>query len=299
MTGSDPPSFRLLLRDGARRLAEDPFRSEGSDPAFEAFLLFEKATGLTRKEYLLRAEDPAPERSRRDFLGLIARRLSGVPVQYLLGEWDFHGLSFAVGPGVLIPRPETELLCETACGFCRTRSAPRILDLCSGTGCLAVALAKAFPSADVTAVELYGPAFRYLERNRERHRVTNLTLCRGDALNPPPLLFGKPYDVILSNPPYLSDGDLAVLQREVRREPRTALRGGADGLRFYRAFTRIYPRHLSAGGLLAFEIGETEGPAVRFLFREAGLRNIRTETDAAGLPRVVSGVRAGTPSGAF
>ena len=281
-------SYRTLLRQGERllrrRAKPDPCEDAGTD----AFLLMEKVTGLTRTDYPLKKDQPYPPQERAEYLALLLRRAAGEPVQYLLGEWDFMGLTFAVGPGVLIPRPETELLAETAIACLRGRQKPRVLELCGGSGCIAIAVAKALPQAEITVLELSGDAMSYLQKNIARHGVKNVTAVQGDALSPPPTIMGR-YDAILSNPPYIARGELPTLQREVRREPAMALDGGADGLDFYRGFNGIYPKMLTDGGLLLYEIGEEQGDAVAALLREAGLERVAVLRDLYGLPRDVLG----------
>ena len=281
-------SYRTLLRQGERllrrRAKPDPCEDAGTD----AFLLMEKVTGLTRTDYPLKKDEAYAPAERAEYLALLRRRAAGEPVQYLLGEWDFMGLTFAVGPGVLIPRPETELLAETAIACLRGRQKPRVLELCGGSGCIAIAVAKALPQAEITVLELSGDAMSYLQKNIARHGVKNVTAVQGDALSPPPTIAGR-YDAILSNPPYIARGELPTLQREVRREPAMALDGGADGLDFYRGFNGIYPKMLTDGGLLLYEIGEEQGDAVAALLREAGLERVAVLRDLYGLPRDVLG----------
>lgn len=281
-------SYRALLRQGERllrrRAKPDPCEDAGTD----AFLLMEKATGLTRTDYPLKKDQPYPPQERAEYLALLRRRAAGEPVQYLLGEWDFMGLTFAVGPGVLIPRPETELLAETAIACLQGRQKPRVLELCGGSGCIAIAVAKALPQAEITVLELSGDAMSYLQKNIARHGVKNVTAVQGDALSPPQTIAGR-YDAILSNPPYIARSELPTLQREVRREPAMALDGGADGLDFYRGFNGIYPKMLTDGGLLLYEIGEEQGDAVAALLREAGLERVSVLRDLYGLPRDVLG----------
>ena len=281
-------SYRTLLRQGERLLRRRAKPAPCEDAGTDAFLLMEKATGLTRTSYPLKKDQPYPPQVRAEYLALLRRRAAGEPVQYLLGEWDFMGLTFAVGPGVLIPRPETELLAETAIACLRGRQKPRVLELCGGSGCIAIAVAKALPQAEITVLELSGDAMSYLQKNIARHGVKNVTAVQGDALSPPPTIAGR-YDAILSNPPYIARGELPTLQREVRREPAMALDGGADGLDFYRGFNGIYPKMLTDGGLLLYEIGEEQGDAVAALLREAGLERVAVLRDLYGLPRDVLG----------
>lgn len=281
-------SYRALLRQGERLLRRRARPAPCEDAATDAFLLLEKVTGLTRTNYPLKKDEAYAPAERAAYLTLLRRRAAGEPVQYILGEWDFMGLEFAVGPGVLIPRPETELLAETAIEALRKRQKPRVLELCGGSGCIAIAVAKALPQAEITVLELSGEAMGYLQKNIARHGVKNVTAVQGDALCPPPSITGR-YDAILSNPPYIASGELPALQKEVQQEPAMALDGGADGLDFYRRFNGIYPKMLTDGGLLLYEIGEEQGEAVAALLRAAGLERVAILRDMYGLPRDVLG----------
>ena len=281
-------SYRALLRQGERLLRRRARPAPCEDAATDAFLLLEKVTGLTRTNYPLKKDEAYAPAERAAYLTLLRRRAAGEPVQYILGEWDFMGLEFAVGPGVLIPRPETELLAEMAIEALRKRQKPRVLELCGGSGCIAIAVAKALPQAEITVLELSGEAMGYLQKNIARHGVKNVTAVQGDALCPPPSITGR-YDAILSNPPYIASGELPALQKEVQQEPAMALDGGADGLDFYRRFNGIYPKMLTDGGLLLYEIGEEQGEAVAALLRAAGLERVAILRDMYGLPRDVLG----------
>ena len=281
-------SYHALLRQGERLLRRRARPDPCEDAATDAFLLLEKVTGLTRTNYPLKKDEAYAPAERAAYLTLLRRRAAGEPVQYILGEWDFMGLEFAVGPGVLIPRPETELLAETAIEALRKRQKPRVLELCGGSGCIAIAVAKALPQAEITVLELSGEAMGYLQKNIARHGVKNVTAVQGDALCPPPPITGR-YDAILSNPPYIASGELPALQKEVQQEPAMALDGGADGLDFYRGFNGIYPKMLTDGGLLLYEIGEEQGEAVAALLRAAGLERVAILRDMYGLPRDVLG----------
>lgn len=286
-------TFRTILREG-RAFLSHSLCAKDADPAFEAFLLFQKVFGLTRERYLAEADSDAPRALFPEYEELLRRRAAGEPVQYLLGEWEFMGLPFTVGPGVLIPRPETELLAEDALAFLKNRPRPRILELCGGSGCLAVSLGVFCPEASVVTVELSEEALPYLRENVRRNAVQNVEVLAGDALSPPGRLLEEQFDLILSNPPYIAEEELPTLQKEVQQEPRMALWGGTDGLLFYQAFCRLYPPLLVPGGQLAFEIGETQEAAVSALLKEAGLSQITVQNDLAGLPRVVTGQKPNT-----
>lgn len=278
---------RELYLRGKQQLAD-----AGIDTAaLDASLLLEQLSGWDRTAQLMHGDDPAPQSWIAPFHAQIARRAAGEPLQYLLGAWPFMAHSFAVGPGVLIPRPETELLVREALAFCGHRPC-RIIDLCAGSGAVGWSCAAALPDCTVTAVELSPDALPYLHRNREaiapdpqRTRILQGDITRSETAEAAGVA-----EVILSNPPYIPTDDLAGLQREVHREPRMALDGGADGLDFYRAILRIWRPMLTAGGLLAVECGIGQGAALADAFRAAGLRDVQIRPDFSGIDRVVRGI---------
>ncbi|MDE6726772.1 MAG: peptide chain release factor N(5)-glutamine methyltransferase, partial [Oscillospiraceae bacterium] len=207
---------------------------------------------------------------------------------YILGEWEFYRLPFKVGEGVLIPRQDTETLVDTAARFLRERDAwaRKTLDLCAGSGCIGIALAKT-AAAEVTCVEKSRRAFGYLEENAALNHVS-VRAVLGDALDENTVT-GE-YDLIVSNPPYLTESDMRSLQKEVSFEPEAALFGGTDGLDFYRGIIPIYARKLVSGGMIAVEIGMGQESAVSGIFRENGL-DPRLEKDMRGIYRVVYGIK--------
>ncbi len=191
----------------------------------------------------------------------LLRRLNGEPLQYILGEWEFFGLPFSVGEGVLIPRPETEQLVELVLEHLKNRKNPQVLDLCAGSGCIGIAIAAQRTDAAVTLLEKSEQAFAYLQKNIEKNKVNNITAIQGDLFTATNR-FSNRFDAIVSNPPYIRTDELAMLQREVQREPNMALDGGEDGLMFYRAIAGQYTPLLKEDGFLAVEIGEDQGKAV-------------------------------------
>ena len=264
-------------------------------PDFEAACLLEHVLGascrlMTRQQL----EEPLTGEQTAALHALTRRRLAGEPLQYLLGEWEFYGLPFRVGPGVLIPRQDTETLVECALRAAEGISAPKILDLCAGSGCISIALAHCLPHARITAVEQSTDALRYLQENAALNR-TPLHIVKGDVLDPALAESIRGVDVIVSNPPYLTEADLAALQKEVQFEPRAALDGGQDGLLFYRGLPALWQESLNPGGRLLFEIGMGQEAAVSSFLTHAGYENIESFPDLAGISRVVSGMR---PAGA-
>ena len=257
--------------------------------AFEAEQLFCHVTGWHRHDLPQMGGQAVPDALVQRLQGLCRRRTRGEPLQYLLGEWEFYGLPFFVGEGVLIPRADTETLVDAALAKAKSmgEGSLRILDLCSGSGAVAVALAHHLPKAHVTAVELSETAFCYLRRNIAANRVA-VEAVRADLYRYVP---EDSFDIITANPPYIPSGELPALQQEVRLEPATALDGGEDGLAFYRGIARGYHPHLKPGGLLAVEIGMGQAPAVAEIFTRFAYRDLEEHQDLNGVVRVLSGFR--------
>ena len=248
------------------------------DPAFEAREILREYAGCA-------SFDSIPDEALSPVDIAVSRRVTGEPLQYIFGKWEFYGYPFYVGEGVLIPRPETELLVDIAVK--RLKSGMTALDLCSGTGCIPVSIALK-TGAKCFAVELYDEAFSYLGRNIELNSA-DVTAVKADACDG--TLFGDmKFDLITSNPPYLTESEMRSLMREVAYEPETALAGGEDGLYFYRRIIPAWTERLAEGGAIAVETGETQGGAVSEIMRSAGL-SPQLIRDYSGLDRVVVGER--------
>ena len=273
-------------------LARARLSAAGIDsPAFDAAALTELVFGVDRGALLLKGDTPALPEKEEEFLSLLARREQREPLQYILGSWEFMDMQLCTGPGVLCPREETELLCQTAAAA--LGNAPcRGLDLCAGTGAVALGLHRLCPAATVTAVEISPAAAQYAAKNIETYGDGAVRLVMGDVLSSTfaDELVESPLDFILSNPPYIASRELPTLQAEVQQEPALALDGGEDGLIFYRAILAHWAPKLRPGGILAVEIGEDQGESVPALFEAAGF-SARVEKDFAGLDRVVFGER--------
>ena len=220
---------------------------------------------------------------------IIKQRAIRYPLQYIFGEWAFYGREFFVGPGVLVPRADTETLVGVCLKYLKNSESPAVLDLCAGSGCIGITLALEKADAAVTLVEKFPEAARYAERNIKRHGVDNAALVCGDVLNG--AANDKNYDLIVSNPPYIPKNEMETVSPEVHYEPETALLGGEDGLDFYRAVITEYKKALKAGGMLAFEVGAGEAAAVEELLEDAGLKEINTEKDLGGICRAVYGIK--------
>ncbi len=251
--------------------------------SFDASCLFEKHTG--KKPYeLLDIDASTAERLMLD----VEKRCTHYPLQYILGEWEFMGLPFLVGEGVLIPRQDTELLCETAIDALKGRESLKILDLCSGSGCIAISMAKFIPQAEVVALEYSDIATTFIQKNAVLNDVEGrVSVIRGDVFHPPS--FDSMFDAILSNPPYIPSADIASLQAEVGFEPILALDGGGDGLDFYRAICTLWSAFLKQNGMLMVEIGQGQENDVMQLFTNANFKNCLVKKDYAGINRVICG----------
>lgn len=219
------------------------------------------------------------------------RRKTGEPLQYILGNWDFYGRKFFVGEGVLIPRPETELLCDIAIEHLKNTGGTAV-DLCSGSGCIAVTTALE-ANVGTVGIEISGKAYGYFLKNIAENKAEKLvTAINGDIFDKD-ILGQFPDDslsAVLSNPPYISSADMKTLQKEVTFEPELALFGGEDGLDFYRRLVPMWAVKLRSGGLFAVEIGEEQGQAVSDIFKKAGLTP-QVVTDYSGHNRIVSAVK--------
>ena len=221
----------------------------------------------------------------------LERRKLGEPVAYITGSWEFYGIPLQITKDVLIPRSDTEVLIDTAKEFLLGRKMDaRILDLCTGSGCIACALAREFPASRIVAVDISASALQVCRSNISQNRLTSRVLCmQADALASPPLGIGT-FDIIISNPPYIASADIMELEPSVRDyEPIWALDGGEDGLKFYRGIIKHWKQVLRRGGLLLFEVGEDQASSVQEMMMNAGFAEAEYRQDTAGINRVVVG----------
>lgn len=270
-------TIRQTLKDAA-----DKLQGVGiADPLVDASLLLSHVTG--KAPLLLRADSfsELPAEQLLAFQALLDRRLAHDPLQYILGTVEFMGLTLSVTPDALIPRYDTEILCEEA--LRRARRDMRVLDLCTGTGAIALTLKK-HANCQVFASDISEKALALAQKNAQRNAL-DVTFRQGDLFAP---FHGEIFDMIVSNPPYISAADMLTLSPEVLREPHLALEGGEDGLIFYRRIAADAPRHLAPGGWLLFEIGYDQGAPVSALL-EKDFEGIQVVKDLNGLDRVVLG----------
>ncbi|HCW80903.1 MAG TPA: peptide chain release factor N(5)-glutamine methyltransferase [Ruminococcaceae bacterium] len=270
-----------------RKILEDA----GVDsPAFDAGCLFKKVFGLSLQERIIQSENEAEMQKTKRFLAIARERAGGRPLQYIIGEWPFLDFTLEVGEGVLIPREETELLVRTAAQMIKNVEKPVIVDLCSGSGAVAIGLASLLPGARIAAVEKYGEALSYLRRNIEKTGFRAVRPVHADIFSVEEARRFPALDAVVANPPYVRSGEIASLQREVQREPKQALDGGEDGLAFYRAIAGLWLPHIKPGGAAAVEIGEGQAEGVKKIFYHF-MENVRIIRDFNGFERVVCGIR--------
>jgi release factor glutamine methyltransferase len=267
----------------------------------EAQVLLAHVLGCTRVQLYTGFDKPLGEDELARYRGLIKRRLAGESVSYLVGETEFWGLAFFVDHSVLVPRPDTETVIDVARAARADRAAPcRILDLCTGSGVIAVSLAKEFPAARVIATEISPAAAAIARRNAERNGVADRVEVRdGDLFAP---VAGERFDLVVANPPYIASSVLPTLSAEVRREPVIALDGGRDGLAFYDRICAEAPAHLGPGGALVVEHGYDQADPVRARFAASGFTGVALVHDLGKNPRVTWGtvgapVPGGSPGG--
>lgn len=264
------------------------FEREGVEsPRVDAEVLLVHTLKLERIRLYMDFDKPLAVEELATYRALVKRRLTGEPVAYITGQREFWSQTLEVGPAVLVPRPETELLVELALKRCGEERAPVLADVGTGSGAIAVALASELPGATVYALDCSAEALEVARRNAERHGV-EVTLLQGDLLEP--LADAGPLDLVVSNPPYVTTAEMEDLPRHVREfEPRGALHAGADGLDIYRRLVPAALDALAPGGHLLLEIGCTQGEAVSGLLEEAGFQEVAVHQDLAGLDRVVTG----------
>ena len=271
------------LREGKQRL-----KAAGKEAwAFEAELLMEKAAGLNRTALFLRGEEGLSTEALAAYEGYLSERELGRPTQYILGEWEFMGLPFSVGEGVLIPRGDTEVLVETVLEKQQSEGFMSILDIGTGSGCIPVSLGRYGKFTNILAVDISPKALDYARKNAEKNNIS-IDFYESDLFAGVPGEWRGRLEAIVSNPPYIPKKDLDGLMTEVRdHEPMNALDGGEDGLDFYRVIVEQAKEWLVDGGWLFFEIGYDQGEALLSLFREFGYTESELKQDLAGLDRVV------------
>lgn len=274
--------------------AIDDFRTRGiENPRLDAELLVAHALDIDRMRVILDGARPLEGAELDKLRNLVKRRRAYEPIAYLRGTREFYGLQFRVDKRVLVPRPDTETLVDVALArSTHVSMCMRQLDLCTGSGCVAIAMAKQRPTAQVVATDVSADALTVARDNALRLGAYNVAFAQGDLFEP--VANARRFDVITANPPYIPSGDIAGLMPDVREhEPKLALDGGDDGLVLVRRIVEAAPNHLEPGGLLALEIDSKEAADTAELLTKAGFTDVRVTRDLAKLERVVSGVLPG------
>jgi len=281
-----------------RTAKESLERSSIEDAAREAETIIAHCL-KTDRATLYRDNPQIPEDLATEIDSLVKRRATREPLQYIFGYMEFLGLKIKVGQGVLIPRPETELLAEEAIKTVKRKllglrkisphtsrfTSLRFLDLCTGSGCLALSLAKELPDREVYGTDTSDSAIEYAHENAELNMIKNVTFLEGSLFKPVKELT---FDLIVSNPPYIRSNDIKDLQPEIKDwEPQDALDGGADGLDYYRLIIPAVKNHLNEGGYLMLELGINQADAVKDMAENAGLKDITLIKDYAGIDRIL------------
>ncbi len=264
------------------------------DSRLDAEYLLAHVLCMTRMQLLLGSAKELSPADQAAFEGLLERRRQREPLQYILGVQSFMGFDFFVNESVLIPRPETELLCEHALAWLKTRNlpAPKVLDLCTGSGALAVAIARLAPTAAVSAADI-SPAALLVARKNAKENNANVAFFEGDFLH---AVVGNSYDLIVCNPPYIPTDICQTLQPEVLREPGNALEGGEDGLIFYRRLAKDAPFFLCPGGALFCEVGYDQAADVQSLLAPH-FEAVTVHEDLSHISRIVAALSPKSLSG--
>lgn len=271
-------TLREILTEGEKKLA-----SAGVPEAkLNAWYLFAHCFSITKSMFFLRADEEIQENDCVHYRELLGKRSRRIPLEHLTGETEFMGLPFLVNANVLIPRQDTECLVEEVLKYC---DGADVLDLCTGSGCIGISLAKLGHCKSVTLTDISVEALVTAKKNAQKNEVT-VQIVESDLFRS---LQGT-FDVIVSNPPYIRSGEIPKLMPEVREyEPLQALDGSEDGLSFYKSIIQEISTFLTSGGRVFFEIGAEQGEAVSQLMHEAGFRNVEVKQDLAGLDRIVCG----------
>ena len=255
------------------------------DYVFEAKQIIKHITGLSSSEILMNYTNKLSEFQSNNLTAIIKQRELRYPLQYIFGEWSFYGRDFYVGPGVLVPRAETETVIEVCLDFLKGRKEPKILDLCAGSGCIGITLAKEKEDSTCIMIEKYPEAIRYAEKNILRNKAENARVIAGDIFEN--IGAEEKYDLIVSNPPYIAENGAEEVSPETKYEPETALFGGTDGLEFYRAITENYKGSLRQNCMLCYEVGIGQADAVKEILKTAGFADIGAKKDLNGIERAV------------
>lgn len=273
-------TYRQILSE-----AEVILRNAGIDEyKSDAWLLFEYVFDMNRTAYLMKADSEASDKV-SEYRTVIDERATRKPLQHITGVQEFFGLEFMVNENVLIPRQDTEILVEEAIRIIKEFDY-KVLDMCTGSGCIAITIGKNCKNVIVTGVDISSEALKVSKINKERNSADNVNFLQSNLFEN----INDKYNIIVSNPPYIESDVIDTLMKEVKDfEPRLALDGEADGLKFYREITKQSLEYILPGGYLLYEIGHNQGEAVSSIMKENGYTSVKVIKDLAGLDRVVVG----------
>ncbi len=274
--------MEVLVKDVVAKAIEKLDAAGIAESRIDSWLLAESVLGVSRQDLFLEPEKRVSEEQAQKYLNAVSVRVKHIPLQHITGYQQFMDLEFVVNKDVLIPRPETELLVEQVVSYIKDNNV-KVLDMCTGSGCIAVSVDRMCANADVTAVDISEKALKVAGENNTRNEG-RVTFVQSD-------LFGNihgTYDIIVSNPPYIPTSDIETLMEEVREhEPHLALDGSADGLKFYREICTNAVNYLNENGKIFLEIGYDQGQTVPELLRENGFTDIQVLKDLSGNDRMV------------
>lgn len=257
---------------------------EKEDFDFESDVIISHVTKKSKYSWLLQKE--ISDQVFIKCIELAKKRSSGIPLQYLISEWEFYGIPIKVGKGVLIPRSDTETLVDVALKLANSHA--QIVDLCAGSGCISAAIAKNLPNSHITSIELSTQAISYAKTNLSPFK-NNVDILNCDVLNKTTSQKFQNIDMVVCNPPYLTLEDMSNLQDEVKFEPSMALYGGIDGLLFYKQISHIWKKSLKKNGWIIFEIGYSQKQDVLNILKQNGFINTKSINDLSGNARVIIG----------
>ena len=270
--------------------AESILKREYKDTyKYEIYSTLKYCFNISKIDLIMKKDEAVEPEVQKKLFDIIKLRTEHVPLQYILGYWYFMDLKFKVGEGVLIPREDTEVLVRKSLDYLQNVESPKIIDLCSGSGCVAISVKKKLDKkSEVYAAELSEIAFSYLQENIFLNEC-KVTAINGDVFKISSDFQDEFFDAVISNPPYIKTGDLSCLQEEVKKEPRLALEGGEDGLYFYKNICKTWIPKLKSGGMIAFEVGINQAQDVKTIMENYGIRAIKIFKDINNIDRAVIG----------
>lgn len=258
------------------------------DYVFEAKQIIKHITGLSAPQIINNYNRELSLFQQNNLTALLHQREVRYPLQYIFGEWDFYGRPYCVGPGVLVPRADTETVIDAGLEYLKGKDNPLILDLCAGSGCIGITFAREREDSRVFMVEKYDEAINYCGKNIYKNDAPNADVIKGDIFEG--TASDGEYDLIVSNPPYISEDEWKEISPETHFEPQTALKAEDNGLEFYKAITKNYKNSLKKGGMLLFEVGYKQAETVAEIMKNEGFTDIKFQKDLGGINRAVCGI---------